>query len=145
MSLSELETLRRLRKHRADRAERALGEAKRHQRALQLQVDQARQVLEQARLQEAEESAALLSKHQGQVLTFKELKSWGTQERLLSASTRSEEAQVQALHGQQEQHVIHIHSAQKQVTRCLREVEKLWELSLLLAQEENEARTDEQT
>ncbi|WP_122539416.1 YscO family type III secretion system apparatus protein [Pseudomonas viridiflava] len=145
MFLSELETLRRLRKHRADRAERALSEAKRHQRALQVQVEQAHQVLEQTRLQEAEEAAALLSKHQGQVLSFQQLKSWGTQERSLSASTQRDEAQLHALHGQQEQQVIHIDSAQKQATRCLREVEKLWELSRLLVQEENEARTCEQT
>ncbi|WLH69199.1 YscO family type III secretion system apparatus protein [Pseudomonas sp. FP2309] len=136
MSLSELETLRRLRKHRADRAERVLGEAKRHQRALQLQVEQAQQVLEQTRLQEAQQGAQLLSKHQGQVISFQELKSWNTQERSLSASTLREEAQVRGLHGQQEQQVARVDTAQKQVTQRLREVEKLLELSRLVQQEE---------
>ncbi|KTC24646.1 type III secretion protein [Pseudomonas marginalis ICMP 9505] len=136
MFLSELETLRRLRKHRADRAERALGEAKRHQRALQLQVEQAQQALEQTRLQEAQEGAQLLSQHQGQVISFKQLNSWNTQERSLCASTQREEAQLHELHGQQEQQVIHIDGVQRQVTQRLREVEKLLELSRLLVQEE---------
>lgn len=144
MFLSELETLRRLRKHRADRAERALGEAKRHQRALQLQVEQAQQVLEQTRQQEAQEAAQLLSKHQGQVLSFQELKSWSNQERSLSASTHREEEQLRELHGQQEQQVVHIDSMQKQATRCLREVEKLVELNQLLVQESHETITCEQ-
>lgn len=144
MSLSELETLRRLRKHRADRAERALSEAKRHQRALQLQVEQAQQVLEQTRLQEAQEGAQLLSKHQGQVLSFQELKSWSTQERSLSASTQREEVQLHELHGQREQHVAHVDSMQMQATRYLREVEKLSELSQLLVQESYETITCEQ-
>ncbi|WP_448653041.1 type III secretion system stalk subunit SctO [Pseudomonas fluorescens] len=143
MFLSELETLRRLRKHRADRAERALGEAKRHQRALQLQVEQAQQVLEHARLQEAEEGAQLLSKHQGQVISFQALQAWNTQERSLSASTLREEAQLHELHGQQAQQVIHIDGMQKQATECLREVEKLWELSQLLVQESHETITSE--
>ncbi|AUG05733.1 YscO family type III secretion system apparatus protein [Pseudomonas sp. S09G 359] len=136
MFLSELETLRRLRKHRADRAERALGEAKRRQRALQLQVEQAQRVLEQTRLQEARKGGELLREHQGQVISFQQLNAWNRQERSLSASTQREAAQLQALHGQQEQQVIHIDSAQKQVTQCLREVEKLLELSRLLVQEE---------
>ena len=144
MFLSELETLRRLRKHRADRAERALGEAKRHQRALQLQVEQAQQALEQTRVQEAQESAQLLSKHQGQVLSFKELKSWSSQERTLSASTQREEAQLHELHGQREQQVVHVDSMQIQATRYLREVEKLSELSQLLVQESHETITCEQ-
>ncbi|MBP1127623.1 MULTISPECIES: YscO family type III secretion system apparatus protein [Pseudomonas] len=136
MFLSELETLRRLRKHRADRAERVLGKAKRHQRALQLQVEQAQQVLEQTRLQEAQAGAQLLSQHQGQVISFQALKSWNNQERSLSATTQREEAQLQGLHGQQEQQVTEVDLAQKQVTQCLREVEKILELSRLLAQEE---------
>ncbi|MBK3508710.1 MULTISPECIES: YscO family type III secretion system apparatus protein [Pseudomonas] len=144
MFLSELETLRRLRKHRADRAERALGEAKRHQRALQLHVEQAQQRLEDTRLQEAEEAAQLLSKHQGHVLSFQELKSWNTQERSLSASTQREEAQLQALQGQQEQQVVHIDSMQKQASQYLREVEKLSELSQLLVQERHETIACEQ-
>ncbi|MFL1500644.1 YscO family type III secretion system apparatus protein [Pseudomonas sp. O64] len=144
MFLSELETLRRLRKHRADRAERALGEAKRQQRALQLQVEQAQQALEQTRVQEAQETAQLLSKHQGQVLSFRELKSWSAQERTLSASTQREEAQLHELHGQRKQQVVHVDSMQIQATRYLREVEKLSELSQLLVQESHETITCEQ-
>ncbi len=99
MSLSELDTLRRLRRHRADRAERALREAKRHQQALLAQIQQAQQALEQTRLEEIQKTAELLEKHQGQVLSLSQLKSWGTQERTLSAGTRREEGQLHELHG----------------------------------------------
>lgn len=133
--LSEIETLRRLRRHRADRAERALREAQRTQQALLASIRQAQDTLEQTRLEEAEQSAQLLSEHQGQVLTFKALKSWSVQEQTLSASTQREEGQLHALQGQREQQEIEIGSARKQVTACLRQVEKLQELSILLAQE----------
>ena len=133
--LGEIETLRRLRRHRADRAERALREAKRTQQALLANIRQAEGTLEQTRLDEAEQSAQLLSEHQGQVLTFQALKSWGTQEQTLSATTRREEGQLQTLQGQRQQQEIEIGSAQKQVTLCLRQVEKLKELSILLAEE----------
>jgi len=135
MLLGEIETLRRLRRHRADRAERALREAKRTQQALQASIHQAQHALEQTRLEEAEQSAQLLSEHQGQVLTFQAIKAWGAQERTLSASTRREEGQLNELQDQRAQQEIEIGSAQKQVTLCLRQVEKLQELSGLLAQE----------
>ncbi len=136
MSLSEIDTLRRLRKYRADRAERALRAAKRQQQALLLQIRQAADALEQTRLDEARKTAELLSKHQGQVISFQDIKSWNAQERTLSADTRRDEGQLHELHGQRDEQLIHIDSAQKQVTQCLREVEKLQELSLLLGQEE---------
>ena len=136
MSLSEVDTLRRLRRHRADRAERALREAKRHQQALLAQIQQAQEALEQTRLLEIQQTAELLDKHQGQVLSLSQLKSWSTQERSLSAGTRREEGQLHELHGQREQQVVHIASAQKQVSQCLRQVEKLQELSVLLIEEE---------
>ncbi|CAM3294102.1 Type III secretion protein YscO [Pseudomonas gessardii] len=136
MSLSELDTLRRLRRHRADRAERALREAKRHQQALLAQIQQAQQALEQTRLEEIEKTAELLEKHQGQVLSLSQLKAWGTQERTLSAGTRREEGQLHELHGRREEQVVQVASAQKQVSQCLKEVEKLQELSVLLAQED---------
>ncbi|AIG04842.1 type III secretion protein RspO [Pseudomonas fluorescens] len=135
MSLTEIDTLRRLRRHRADRAERALSEAKRHQQALLGQIQQAQQALEQARLQEIQKTAELLEKHQGQVLSLSQLKAWGTQERTLSAGTRREEGQLHELHGRREQQVVQIASAQKRVSQCLKEVEKLQDLSVLLAQE----------
>lgn len=136
MSLSEIDTLRRLRRHRADRAERVLREAKRHQQALLVQIQQAQAALEQTRLQEIEKTAELLDKHQGQVLSLQQLKAWSLQERTLSAGTRREEGQLGQLHDQREEHVVQIASAQKQVSQCLREVEKLQELSVLLRQEE---------
>lgn len=133
--LSEIETLRRLRRHRADRAERALREAKRTQQALLANILQAQDTLEQVRLEEAQQSAHLFNEHQGQVLTLKALKSWNAQEQTLSASTRREEGQLHELKDQSKQQEIEIGSAQKQVSVCLRQVEKLQELSILLAQE----------
>ncbi|NWD25885.1 YscO family type III secretion system apparatus protein [Pseudomonas yamanorum] len=142
MSLSEIDTLRRLRKHRADRAERALRAAKRQQQALLLEIQQAGDALEQTRLDEARKTAELLGKHQGQVISFRDIKSWNAEERTLSADTRREEGQLRELHGQRDEQLTHVDSAQKQVTQCLREVEKLQELSILLAQEET---TQEET
>ncbi|MGH8452216.1 type III secretion system stalk subunit SctO [Pseudomonas sp.] len=133
--LGEVETLRRLRRHRADRAERALREAKRAQQALLAHIQQAQDALEQTRQEEALQSAQLLSQHQGQVLNLQALKSWGAQERSLSANTRRGIGQLETLQGQREEKQAHVGSAQKQVTKCLRQVEKLQELSLLLAQE----------
>ncbi|KMT55290.1 YscO family type III secretion system apparatus protein [Pseudomonas fildesensis] len=135
MSLSELETLRSLRRHRADRAERALREAKRHERTLQAHIEQAQEALEQTRQQEARQSAQLLNDHQGHVVSVHMLKSWTAKEHTLSADTRREEGRLQALHGQKDAHVVEIENAQKQASQCLRQVEKLQELSTLLAQE----------
>ncbi|NMX57192.1 type III secretion system stalk subunit SctO [Pseudomonas sp. WS 5146] len=135
VSMAEIETLRRLRRHRADRAERALREAKRARQTLQAHIQDAQQTLEQTRQEEARQSAQLLSQHQGQVLTLKALKTWGLQERSLSASTLRDEGQVQALRAQHTEKEIEVGSAQKYATVCLRQVEKLQELSKLLAQE----------
>ncbi|NWC45894.1 YscO family type III secretion system apparatus protein [Pseudomonas edaphica] len=135
VSMAEIETLRHLRRHRADRAERALREAKRARQTLQAHIQDAQQTLEQTRQEEARQSAQLLSQHQGQVLTLKALKSWGLQERSLSASTLRDEGQVQALRAQHTEKEIEVGSAQKYATECLRQVEKLQELSKLLAQE----------
>jgi len=140
MSLSdtpqvEVETLRRLRRHRADRAERALREAKRAQQMLLAKIQQAQDALEETQQEEARQSAQLLNQHQGQVLTLKALKSWGAQERSLSASTRRDMGQLEALRDQRHAQESRVGSAQKAVTQCLRQVEKLRELSLLLAQE----------
>ena len=132
----EVETLRRLRRHRADRVERALSAAQRAQRTLLEQIAQAQQALENTRLEEARQCAQLLSQHQGQVMTFKALKDWSAQERNLSAGTQREEDQLHALHEQKAQQAEHISSVQKQVSQCLREVEKLQELASLLIQEE---------
>src|SRR3990167_2347046 len=133
--LGEVETLRRLRRHRSDRAERALREAKRAQQALLAHIQQAQEALEQTRQEEARQSAQLLSQHQGQTLTLKGLKSWRAQEHSLSASTQREEGQLEALRSQRPVKESHVGKAQRQATECLRQVEKLQELSLLLARE----------
>lgn len=133
--LAEVETLRRLRRHRADRAERALREAKRAQQALLAHIQQAQDALEHTRQEEARQSALLLSQYQGQTLTLTGLKSWRAQECSLSASTQREEGQLEALRNQRAEKEYQVGSAQKQATECLRQVEKLQELSLLLTQE----------
>ncbi|MBF6026135.1 type III secretion protein [Pseudomonas sp. P115] len=135
MSLSELETLRRLRRHRADRAERTLREAARQQQTLLSHIGQAQDALEQSRQQQALQSAQLLSEHQGHVVSLQALRSWAAKEHTLSADTLRDDGRLQALHGQKEAHVIEVQLAQKQVSQCLRQVEKLQELSALLAQE----------
>jgi hypothetical protein len=99
------------------------------------QIRQAQDALEQTRLEESRKSAELLSKHQGQVVSLHALKAWSTQERTLCAGTLREAGQLQVLQGEQEQQVIQVDNAQKHVTRCLRQVEKLQELSALLAEE----------
>lgn len=132
----ELDTLRRLRRHRADRAERALYEARRTHQALLTHIDQARDALERTRLEEAHKSAQLLHQHQGQVLTLQALNSWSAQEQGLCADTRREEEQLQQLHMDSQEQEVQIGSAQRHVTDCLRQVEKLQELSHLLAQEQ---------
>ena len=131
----EIDTLRRLRRHRADRAERALREAKRAQQALVAHIREAQEVLEQTRLEEARQCAELLSLHQGQVVTFKALKNWSAKERQLSAGTRREEGQLLQLQEQQQERAARVGQAQKHVTLCLRQVEKIQELSELLRQE----------
>ena len=133
--LNEVETLRRLRRHRADRAERALREAKRAQQTLLAHIRQAEEALEHTREEEARQSAQLLGQHQGQVLDLKALNSWSAEERSLSANTQRDEGQLLGLRRQREANEMHVGSAQKQVAECLRQVEKLQELSLLLTQE----------
>ena len=131
----EIDTLRRLRRHRADRAERALREAKRTQQALVAHILEVQQVLEQTREEEARQCAQLLSEHQGQVVTFKALKTWSAKEQQLSAGTQREESHLLRLRGQQQTQAAEIGQAQKHVTLCLRQVEKIQELSELLRQE----------
>lgn len=127
----EVQMLRCLRRHRADRAERALREAKRAA-GLLAHIQQAQDALEHARQEQARQSAELLSQHQGQLLTLAGLKSWNAQERSLSASTQREEGQLEALRNQRQEKEHHVGSAQRQATECLRQVEKLQELSLCL-------------
>ncbi|MBV4483482.1 type III secretion system stalk subunit SctO [Pseudomonas khavaziana] len=131
----EIDTLRRLRRHRADRAERALREAKRTQQALVAHIREMQEALERTRQEEVRQCAQLLSEYQGQVVTFKALKNWSAKEQELSAGTQREEHQLLRLQGQQQAQVVQVDQAQKQVTLCLRQVEKIQELSDLLRQE----------
>lgn len=135
MSLSELETLRRLRRHRADRAERALREAKRQQKTLLSHIDQAQVALEQSRQQQVLQSAQLLNEHQGQVVSLQALKSWAAAEQGLACDTRREEHNLHTLHGQEAIQQVEVQNAQRQASQLLRQVEKLKELSALLAEE----------
>lgn len=135
VSHSELETLRRLRKHRTDRAERTLREARRQQQTLLTHIDQAQDALEQSRREQTLQSAQLLNEHQGQVVSLRALKSWAAKEHTLSADTLREVDRLHALQGQKEAHVIEVQLAQKQVSQCLRQVEKIQELSALLTQD----------
>lgn len=135
MSLSEIDTLRRLRRHRADRAERALGEAKRAQARLQAQVENARAAVAQARVDQARETAELASRHQGQVLSLQAIRNWRSQESELSADTARHEEHLSGLRDQHASHVPVLEEAQKQVSRCLRDVEKLRELAALISEE----------
>ncbi|AZF45973.1 RspO [Pseudomonas sp. R2-7-07] len=98
-------------------------------------IQQAQDLLEKTRQEEQRQCAQLLSEHQGQVVSVQALKSWNRKEQSLSAGTRREEGQVQQLQGQQEQREVEIGIAQKHVTQCLRQVEKLQELANLLTQE----------
>lgn len=135
MSLSELETLRRLRRHRADRAERTLREQARQQQGLLAQIEHAQDALEQARQQQTLQTAQLLREYQGHVVSRQTLTSWAARERALFADTRCGEDRLRALHGQNEAKVIDVNNAQKLVSQCLRQVEKLHELAALLQQE----------
>lgn len=135
MSLSELETLRHLRRHRADRAERVLRAAKRQEQALLTDIGQARDALEQSRQEQARQSAQLLDEHQGHIVSLQALKSWAAKEHGLSADTRLKQDRLQTLHQQKDAQVIEVQTAQKNASQCLRQVEKLQELSTLLAQE----------
>jgi len=69
------------------------------------------------------------------VVTFKALKNWSAKERQLSAGTRREEGQLLQLKQRQQEQAAQVGHAQKHVTLCLRQVEKIQELSKLLTQE----------
>ena len=70
MSLSDdallaTQALQRLRGLRADRADRLLHKALLEQRGLNLRIEQARTAVEQARLHESRQRAALLNRYRG--------------------------------------------------------------------------------
>lgn len=81
MSLSDdallaTQALQRLRGLRADRADRLLHKALLEQRGLNLRIEQARTAVEQARLHESRQRAALLNRYQGQAVSRQMLSGW---------------------------------------------------------------------
>lgn len=133
---SEIDTLQRLRRHRADRAERDLRDARRLAQSLDASIEQARAALQQAREDEVQERAQLLGKHQGQVLSVHDLSAWSSQERKLSAGLVKQQGGLYVLLDEKDVQETAVEVARKQVSQRLREVEKLRELKVLLAQEQ---------
>ena len=106
--------LRLLRQHRADRAERVLQLKRREQQALSLSIEQTRAAVELARQHESRQQAVLAGRYQGQLLSPRMLSGW---------------------HESQRQVVLDVESARQYAVECLRNVEKLEQLSALLAEE----------
>ena len=122
------EPLRRLRQHRADRAERLLHIKRMELRALGLNIEQARQ-------NENRQQAELTGRYQGQVVSPRTLSGWDESQRQWAAQTAQQASALQALLEQQRVVAIHVESARQYAGECQRKVEKLLELSMLLAEE----------
>ena len=103
--------LRLLRQHRADRAERVL------------------------QLKRREQQAVLAGRYQGQLLSPRMLSGWHESQRQLAAQTAQQSSALQGLLEQQRQVVLDVESARQYAVECLRNVEKLEQLSALLAEE----------
>ena len=103
--------LRLLRQHRADRAERVL------------------------QLKRREQQAVLAGRYQGQLLSPRMLSGWHESQRQLAAQTAQQSSALQGLLEQQRQVVLDVESARQYAGECQRKVEKLLELSMLLAEE----------
>lgn len=131
----EIEALQHLRLYRAERAERALQKAQVSLRALAVQIEKAHTVVERARLYEIQQRDELVSRYQGQVVSPRDLTNWRAQECKVSAATAREDGVLQSLFEQQRLGVAQVESARKQATACQRQVEKLRELSALLAEQ----------
>lgn len=136
MFLCEIQALQQLRQHRADRAARQLQRAYMAQRVLSGRIQQARERVEQVRGVETRQCNELLNRHRGQVLSPQALTSWDEDERKLSAQTTQQKAHLQELFDQQARENEQLEQARLQSSICSRQVEKLRELSALLAQEE---------
>lgn len=135
MSLIEIAALQHLRRYRAERAERALHSAQQAQRALGIRIEQSRDMVEQARRHEAQQRDELLGRYRGQVVSPRVLTSWSEQERKVCVATAREEGVLQTLFEQQRQQTVQLEIARKQASECQRQVEKLRELSALLAEQ----------
>ena len=129
------EPLRRLRQHRADRAEHLLHIKRMELRALGLNIEQARSAVEQARQNENRQQAELTGRYQGQVVSPRTLSGWDESQRQWAAQTAQQASALQALLEQQRVVAIHVESARQYAVECLRNVEKLEQLSALLAEE----------
>ena len=135
MSLIELAALQHLRRYRAERAERAVHAAQRAQQALGVRIEQAHTTVEQARQHEAQQRLELFGRHQGQLMSPRALASWSEQERKVAVATAREEGRLQGLCEQQSQQAEQLESARQHASACQRQVEKLRELSALLAEQ----------
>ena len=127
--------LRLLRQHRADRAERVLQLKRREQQALSLSIEQTRAAVELTRQHESRQQAALAGRYQGQLLSPRMLSGWHESQRQLAAQTAQQASALQGLLAQQRQVVLDVESARQYAVDCLRNVEKLEQLSALLAEE----------
>ncbi|MBJ2257539.1 hypothetical protein [Pseudomonas psychrophila] len=133
--LCETRALERLRGHRAERAERVLQKALSEQRALNLCVEQARMDVEQARDHENSQQIVLLNRYRGQVVSFQVLSGWNEALHKVSAHTAEQQRILQSLLERQRHEAVSVERARKHVAESQRQVEKLRELSLLLAEE----------
>ena len=127
--------LRLLRQHRADRAERVLQLKRREQQALSLSIEQTRAAVELTRQHESRQQAALAGRYQGQLLSPRMLSGWHASQHQLAAQTAQQSSALQGLLEQQRQVVLDVESARQYAVECLRNVEKLEQLSALLAEE----------
>lgn len=135
VSLSETRALARLRGHRADRAERMLQQALIEQRALDLRIEQARAAVEQASDRESRQRVELLHRYQGQAVSRHMLSGWNETLHKVSAQTAEQQGVLRSLLERQPHQVSNVERARKQVSASQRQVEKLRELSILLAEE----------
>ena len=133
--LCETRALERLRGHRAERAERVLQKALSEQRALNLCVEQARMDVEQARDHENSQQIVLLNRYRGQVVSFQVLSGWNEALHKVSAHTAEQQRILQSLLERQRHEAVSVERARKHVAESQRQLEKLRELSLLLAEE----------
>lgn len=129
------EPLRLLRQHRADRAERLLHIKRMELRALSLSIEQARSAVEQARQDQTRQQAELTDRYQGQVVSPRILSGWDESQRQWATQTAQHASALQALLEQQRVVATHVESARLYAGECLKKVEKLLELSVLLAEE----------
>ena len=134
-SLHATDPLRLLRQHRAGRAERLLHIKRMEQRALSLSIEQARSAVEQARQNESRQQAELTDRYQGQVVSPATLSGWDESQRLWAAQTAQQASALQALFEQQRLVATQVESARQYVGECQRQVEKILQLSVLLAEE----------